>query len=55
MRGPNSNKSGYIRIKHSKMRDDKIRFGKIRQENKVRREEIRKKQASEMQNRRDKL
>jgi hypothetical protein len=30
-------------VKHSRIRNDEVRFGKIRQENKVRREEIKKK------------
>jgi hypothetical protein len=36
-------------MKYSKIRDDKVRFGKVRQENEVKRGKIRKKQASEMQ------
>jgi hypothetical protein len=43
MRRPNNNKLGYIEMKYNKARDDKVRFSKIKQKNKVRREKIKKK------------
>jgi hypothetical protein len=55
MRVPNNNESGCNRVKYSKARDGEIRFGKVRQRNKVRRGEIRKKQVFKMYNRRDKF
>jgi hypothetical protein len=55
MRIPNNNKSGCNEVKYSKTRDNEIRFGKVRQGNKIRRKEIRKKQTFKMYNRRDKL
>jgi hypothetical protein len=45
--GPTNNKSGCNGVRHNKTRDDEVRFGKIRQKNKIKREEIRKKQAFE--------
>jgi hypothetical protein len=55
MRVPNNSKLDYNRVKYSGTRDGKIRFDKIRQGNEMRRGKIRKKQVSEMYNRRDKL
>jgi hypothetical protein len=49
MQGPINSKSGCNGVKHSGARDDEMRFGKMRQENEMRREKIRKKQASKMQ------
>jgi hypothetical protein len=43
IQGPTNSESGCNGVKHSKVRDDKVRFGKIRQENEVRREKIKKK------------
>jgi hypothetical protein len=48
MQRPINNELGCNGVKHSEARDDKVRFGEIRQENEVRRGKIRKKQASEM-------
>jgi hypothetical protein len=48
MQRPITSESDCKEIKYNKARDDKIRFSEIRQDNKVRRGEIRKKQASEI-------
>jgi hypothetical protein len=48
MQGPINSKSDCNKVKHSGTRDDKMRFGKVRQENEIKREKIRKKQASEI-------
>jgi hypothetical protein len=42
MRGPNNSKLGCNRVKYSETRDDKVRFNKIRQRNKIRREKLEK-------------
>jgi hypothetical protein len=55
MRVPNNSESDCNEVKYSKARDGEVRFDKVRQGNKIRRGEIRKKQVSKMYNRRDKL
>jgi hypothetical protein len=43
MQGPINSKLDCNGVKHNRVRNDEMRFSKIRQENKMRREEIRKK------------
>jgi hypothetical protein len=42
MQRPTNSKSDCCGVKHSETRDDKVRFNKIRQENEIKRGEIKK-------------
>jgi hypothetical protein len=54
MQGPINSKSDCNGMKYSEAKNDKVRFGEVRQENEMRREEIRKGRPREY-NRRDKF